>query len=343
MGKESRSTTGVGAVERERIKGALISWFEGHARDLPRRRTRDPWRVLVSEVMLQQIQVQRAVPFYERFLARFPTLEALADAPLAQAIRVWEDLGRYRRIVYLHKTARILIEEHDGRILSDPEDLQKLPGIGPYTAGAVACFAFERDAAFMDTNLRMVLRRYFFGLKAATSATEKEILQIAKEFVPSGRGWLWNQALMETGALVCTARRPRCEGCPLREGCRARMETTSAGWPKLERKVPAYRYENSNRYYRGRVLVELRRVSSSGGAGIVLRELGRRVRQDFEERDPYWLYAAVESLSKDRLATVSPGLEAAGAPEMVAKERASYRAGPEESQGPGLDDRVSLP
>ena len=189
----------VGVVTREQIQDALIRWFGDNARDLPWRRTRDPWRVLVSEVMLQQIQVRRAVPFYERFLARFPTIQALADAPLAEAIRVWEDLGRYRRVVYLHKTARIVMEEHHGRIPSDPEELLKLPGIGPYTAGAVACFAYERDAAFLDTNMHRVLHRYCFGLKDATTAANKELLSIARELVPPKRGWRWNQALMETG------------------------------------------------------------------------------------------------------------------------------------------------
>jgi A/G-specific adenine glycosylase len=129
---ENKNTAATVEVPRRiQVQEALISWFDKNARDLPWRHTRDPWRVLVSEVMLQQIQVQRAVPFYERFLARFPTIEALAHAPLAEAIRVWEDLGRYRRIVYLHKTARIVMQEHDGRIPSDPNELIKLPGIGP--------------------------------------------------------------------------------------------------------------------------------------------------------------------------------------------------------------------
>ncbi len=132
----------------EAVRGALISWFRENGRDLPWRRTRDPWSILVSEVMLQQIQVVRAIPFYERFLERFPTVEALAEAPIAEAIRVWGDLGRYRRVVSLHRTARILVEEHGGEIPSEPEVLVKLPGIGPYTAGAVACFAFERDVPF---------------------------------------------------------------------------------------------------------------------------------------------------------------------------------------------------
>jgi A/G-specific adenine glycosylase len=130
------------------VREELLSWFDENARDLPWRRTRDPWGILVSEVMLQQIQVKRAIPFYERFLARFPTVEALAEAPLSDAIRAWGDLGRYRRVVNLHRTARIVVDEHDGLIPSDPAVLLKLPGIGPYTAGAVACFAYERDVTF---------------------------------------------------------------------------------------------------------------------------------------------------------------------------------------------------
>jgi len=117
------------------VREALISWYDENARDLPWRRTRDPWRVLVSEVMLQQIQVKRAIPFYESFLARFPTPRKLADAPLAEAIKAWGDLGRYRRVVNLHRTARILVEEFGGEVPSDPEVLVKLPGIGPYNGG----------------------------------------------------------------------------------------------------------------------------------------------------------------------------------------------------------------
>jgi A/G-specific adenine glycosylase len=340
MSEEDSSKAIVGCLGQGQIQEALISWFEENGRDLPWRRTRDPWRVLVSEVMLQQIQVRRAVPFYERFLARFPTVDALAEAPLAEAIRVWHDLGRYRRVVYLHNAARIVMDEHDGSIPSEPAELLKLPGFGPYTAGAVACFAYERDAAFLDTNMRRVLHRLFFGLEAATSATGGDLLRMATELVPPGRGWRWNQALMETGALLCTARNPRCDECPLREGCRARAESASTGWPRLERKSPAYRYEDSNRYYRGRVLAELREISHAGGEGIELRVLGRRIKQDFDEQDSSWLHAAVESLCKDGLAKVSPGLGEGTAPGKVAEERAPYGVGPEK---PSLEQRVSLP
>jgi A/G-specific adenine glycosylase len=235
------------------------------------------------------------------------------------------------------------MEEHRGKIPHDPGELVKLPGVGPYTAGAVACFAYERDAAFLDTNMRRVLHRYFFGLKAATSATDKELLSIAAELVLPQRGWRWNQALMETGALICTARSPRCEACPLREGCRARDEAISAGWPKPERKTPVYRYEDSKRYYRGRVLSVLRRISRSDGGVITLRELGRQVKPDFDEGDPYWLYAAVESLCKDGLAKVPTGSEATNTPDFVAEEPAAYGAWPEESQSFALDQMISLP
>jgi A/G-specific adenine glycosylase len=132
----------------EAVRKALIPWFEENGRNLPWRKTRDPWRVLVSEVMLQQIQVKRTIPFYEAFLERFPTSRALAEAPLAEAIRVWGDLGRYKRVVNLHRTARILVEKFGGEVPSDPKVLVGLPGIGLYTAGAVACFAFEKDVGF---------------------------------------------------------------------------------------------------------------------------------------------------------------------------------------------------
>ncbi len=209
MPKKKHSTRkGKGRKKDKAVREALLSWFEENGRDLPWRRTRDPWRILVSEVMLQQIQVKRAIPFYERFLARFPTIGALAEAPLSDAIRVWGDLGRYRRVVNLHRTARTVVEEHDGKIPSDPDVLVKLPGIGPYTAGAVACFAYERDVPFFDTNMHRVLHRVFFGPDVpAATAKPKEVMDLAAGLVPPGRGWAWNQAVMEFGALRCTARR----------------------------------------------------------------------------------------------------------------------------------------
>ncbi len=326
------------------MREALLSWFDENARDLPWRRTRDPWSILVSEVMLQQIQVKRAIPFYERFLKRFPTVRALAEAPLSDAIRVWGDLGRYRRVVNLHRTARIVVEDHGGQIPSDPDALLKLPGIGPYTAGAVACFAYERDVPFYDTNMHRVLHRVFFGPDVpAATAKPKEVTDLAAGLVPPGRGWAWNQAVMEFGALRCTARRPACEGCPLHDHCKARpkIHKALAGLPRAERDASGPKYEDTNRYLRGRVLARLREEANPGG--LPLPELARLLRENATDVEPVRLKAVVESLERDGLARV---MNASERPEhrpadAVAEERAPYSTGPEQ-EGAG-EIRVSLP
>ena len=285
------------------MREALLSWFEENARDLPWRRTRDPWRILVSEVMLQQIQVKRAIPFYERFLGRFPTVEALAEAPLSDAIRVWGDLGRYRRVVNLHRTARIVVDEHDGRVPSDPEALLKLPGVGPYTAGAVACFAFGRDAHFLDTNIRRVLHRLFVGAEVPEpKAKEGELLGLAEAMVPRDRAWEWGQSVMELGALRCRARKPLCEACPVGELCAARP-TIAEALAALPRAAGAAQERGGpNIHHRGRALAVLREAPPEG---VALGELGKALREGFGEADLPWLRGVVESLRKDGLARVS--------------------------------------
>ena len=323
-----------GPRQIEAVREGLLAWFATHRRDLPWRRTRDPYAVLVSEVMLQQIQVVRAIPFYGAFLDRFPTIEALAAAPLAEVIRIWGDLGRYRRVVNLHRTAHLVVHEHGGRIPHDIETLRRLPGIGPYTAGAVACFAYEQDVAFVDTNMRRVLHRVFVGVDVPRPTLgEAEILRLAERAVPAGRGWDWNQALIEFGALHCTARRPDCRTCPIQVHCRAYPTLDAALTEQRQRGAPsppAYRYEESNRYYRGRVLAHLRNQSLMPGAedGIDLKALGAEVRVGFAETDVAWLYGVVESLAKDGLA--------------VAEERPVYDAGGATAE-PGVEVRVRLP
>jgi A/G-specific adenine glycosylase len=326
-----------GEAKKRAVREALISWYDENARDLPWRRTRDPWQVLVSEVMLQQIQVKRAIPFYESFLARFPSPRALADAPLAEAIRVWGDLGRYKRVVNLHRTARILIEEFGGEVPSDPEVLVKLPGIGPYTAGAVACFAFESDTTFVDTNARRVLHRLFFGADVPEPfATEIELLRLAETLVPRGRGWKWGQSVIEFGAIQCKARKPLCESCPLSDLCAARPTIWGALTSVPPTEKATYRYEGSNRYYRGRVLAILRETSQEN---VPLRELGGSLREDFGDEDLPWLHGVVESLEKDGLVKISP---TESWPQAIAEERAPYGNERPESL-PYTPTRVSLP
>ena len=210
----------------------LTAWFRRAGRDLPWRRTRDPYAVLVSEVMLQQTQVSRVLEYYPRFLAAYPTLADLARARPAAVREAWDGLGYYRRAANLRRLAQVVVKSHDGRLPETPGDLIALPGVGPYTAGAVACFAFERAAAAVDTNVARVLTRYF-GRRRPPAA----LRALAQALQPRrGRAaWTFNQALMELGALICTARAPRCAACPVRMDCRyalrasARQRTASRG------------------------------------------------------------------------------------------------------------------
>ena len=192
----------------------LLAWFRRAGRDLPWRRTRDPYRVLVSEFMLQQTQVSRVLQFYPRFLQRYPDLAALARAPARRVREAWDGLGYYRRAANLHRLAKQVVARGDGKLPSEPEELRRLPGIGPYTAGAVAAFAFERRVAAVDTNVRRVLRRVF-------SCRTAKVEETAQRLQPrnGNSAWAFNQALMELGALVCTARAPKCPECPVRKDC----------------------------------------------------------------------------------------------------------------------------
>lgn len=218
------------AERRRRFRAKLVRWFRRHGRDLPWRRTRDPYRVLVSEMMLQQTQVGRVVDYYARFLGQFPTLEALAAAPPARVREAWSGLGYYRRAANLHQLARVVVADHGGTIPADPDALRRLPGVGPYTAGAVASFAYERAAPAVDTNVARVLRRSFHP-RAAGVAGQRRLRDTAAGFVrrsgPSA--WTFNQALMELGALVCTARVARCGACPVRRECATGMRDRGAG------------------------------------------------------------------------------------------------------------------
>ena len=209
------------AARDARFRARLVRWFRRHGRDLPWRRTRDPYRVLVSEVMLQQTPVGRVVEFYPRFLERFPTLEALSAAPPRRVREAWDGLGYYRRAANLHRLARQVVAEGGGTIPSDPAELVRLPGVGAYTAGAVASFAYERAVPAVDTNVARVLQRAFHP-RAAGAAGERLLRQTAARFLrrPGAPAWNFNQALMELGALVCTARVARCGGCPVRRECR---------------------------------------------------------------------------------------------------------------------------
>ena len=197
----------------------LLAWWAGAARDLPWRRTRDPYRVLVSEFMLQQTQVSRVAEYYPRFLERFPDLETLARARPRAVREAWDGLGYYARASNLHALARVVSNEHDGTLPDHPEELIKLPGVGRYTAGAVATFAYEKPVPAVDTNVARVLRRAFGNVERGMR--NAELWRLASMLVPKNgkRAWKFNQAVMELGALICVARKPRCPECPVRPVC----------------------------------------------------------------------------------------------------------------------------
>jgi A/G-specific adenine glycosylase len=203
-----------------RFQRRLLAWWARHRRDLPWRRTRDPYRVLVSEVMLQQTQVQRVVPKYREFLRHYPTLADLAAAHVADVRRLWYPLGYNARPVRLHRIACEAMARYGGRLPDTREALEALPGVGRYTAGAVLAFAYGRDEPVLDTNVSRVLGRVFLGpRRPARRRRRRALWDLAAAVLPPGRAWEFNQALMDFGATWCTARAPRCGVCPMRRFC----------------------------------------------------------------------------------------------------------------------------
>ncbi|TMQ73850.1 MAG: A/G-specific adenine glycosylase [Candidatus Eisenbacteria bacterium] len=204
------------------LQRRLLAWYDAHRRDLPWRRTRDPYPVWLSEVMLQQTQVATARPYYDAFLVRFPTLAALARAKPAEVLDAWAGLGYYRRARHLHEAAQTVMREHAGRVPDDPEAFGRLPGVGRYTRGAVLSICFDRPLPVLDGNVARVLAR-LFAVPAAIRDPRgaRRLWALADVLVPMRRPGDWNQAVMELGATLCTPRAPACGRCPLRKSCRA--------------------------------------------------------------------------------------------------------------------------
>jgi A/G-specific adenine glycosylase len=234
------------------IQSAVLAWFAANGRDLPWRRTRDPYAILIAEAMLQQTQVDRVVPRWYRFLERFPTFEALAAVPAGDVIREWSGLGYNNRAVRLHTIARQVVQEHGGRMPRAADDLRRLPGVGPYTSAAIRCFAYEEPVGLVDTNHRRVLGRLFVGPDGGKGAApDFEVL--AERALPKAQPWAWNQALMDLGATVCTAKAPACERCPVARWCPSRLGPGVREAPASYVVGRQGRFEGSNRWYRGRI------------------------------------------------------------------------------------------
>ena len=248
------------------LAAPILGWYRGHARDLPWRRPDAPaWAVLVSEIMLQQTPVARVLPAYQAWLARWPGPADLAAAAPADALRQWGRLGYPRRALRLHAAATQIVTRHGGRVPDQLADLLELPGVGDYTAAAVACFAYGQSHPVLDTNVRRVLARLVSGQQWPPRSTSAAEVALARQLLPAGAAApTWSVAVMELGALVCTAARPRCEACPVAGHCAWRR----LGSPAAEAPPGQQRYQGSDRQCRGRLLAVLRDadgpVSASG-------------------------------------------------------------------------------
>ena len=203
---------------RRSFQRRVLGWYAAYGRDLPWRRTRDPYAILVSEILSHQTQISRVVPVYERVLRRYPTVQAMARAPLGEIKAITDPLGYKIRGRWLHGVALQVADRFAGAFPDTLEALRRLPGVGRYTAGAVMNFAHRRDAPLLDTNVARLLRRHF-GVSATARARSAELWRLAADVIPKGRGYLINQGLMDLGALVCRSRAPRCDSCPLRRSC----------------------------------------------------------------------------------------------------------------------------
>lgn len=242
---------------RQNEASSVFDWFDANGRDLPWRDSRDPWEILVAEVMLQQTQVGRVIEKWPEFLAKFPNPKACAGSPTGAVIEAWAGLGFNRRAVSIHAAATVIVDFHEGRVPDGLAELLALPGVGQYTARAIRAFAFEFDDAVVDTNVaRIVARRNGKSMKPAHAQAA------ADAALPTGHGWLWNQAMLDIGATLCVARQPKCyQGCPLRGNCRwfesglagPDPAVGSAGVSKKQS-----RFDGSDRQGRGRLVDALR-------------------------------------------------------------------------------------
>jgi A/G-specific adenine glycosylase len=287
------------------LQAAVLQWYAKSGRDLPWRRTRDPYAILVSEVMLQQTQVDRVLPKYRAFLERFPTLAALASAPPGEVIRAWQGLGYNRRAVRLQEAARAACRREDGALPDTLAGLMALEGIGRYTAAAVACFAFGRPEPVLDTNARRVLGRVALGPEGPL-AKPALLWRLAEEALPPEAAYAWNQALMDLGARICQESRPACLICPARSWCRS---AGRLGPSVRERRVPystgsTRRFVGSTRYFRGRIVDCLRALPP--GQSVWPAALGALVKDGYAPADEAWLEGLLGPLQRDGLLTRRP-------------------------------------
>jgi len=290
------------------LRRALLAWYRRHKRDLPWRRTRDPYAIWLSEMMLQQTRVETVIPYYARFLERFPTVGALASADIDDVTQLWSGLGYYSRARSLHAAALQIVREHEGALPSEVEELRELPGVGRYTAGAIASIAFDRPAPIVDGNVARVLARVLdLRGDVTTPPVQKRLWEEAEALARGPTPGDLNQALMELGALVCTPRAPKCLVCPVREMCRGLAAGDPESLPVKAKKAAPRRIEAACAVItRGTKLLAVRRPPE-GLLGGLWDLPGGELAKGEPARD------AIERALKEKLGLESSGLAALGA------------------------------
>jgi A/G-specific adenine glycosylase len=221
------------------IQKRLLHWFEQNGRDLPWRKTRDPYAIWISEIMLQQTQVATVIPYYQRFLKSFPTVHRLAKSDLSRVLKIWEGLGYYSRARNLHRASKIILNHFKGKIPDHLTDLLNLPGVGKYTAGAILSIAYNKEAPILDGNVKRVLSR-LFAISKDPKKTEGLLWKISESLIPKGRPNAFNQALMDLGSMICTPKEPQCSRCPFSHFCKGKASGNPERYPfrGVKKKIP---------------------------------------------------------------------------------------------------------
>lgn len=291
------------------FSNTLLAWYKENKRDLPwRNKEVTPYQVLVSEIMLQQTQVDRVIVKYHEFLSLFPTIRLLANASSSQVILAWSGLGYNRRALMLHKFAQVVIEKYNGIIPSTYDELLELPGIGPYAAGSVTAFAYNKEVPAIDVNVRRVFMRFFSGKDQGLpmkSIQEKELFTLVKKSIPLGKSSDFHNALMDFASSVCTRKSPVCSNCVMKDNCLffPKIETNGKdAFFVMEKKEEKGMKENGkhipNRIFRGRI-VEFARKNN--GNEISLFEFGSLMKKDYSNSDQKWIIKLSDKLEKDGL------------------------------------------
>jgi len=248
-------------VQKEKIQKQLLQWFKKNGRDLPWRKTRDPYAIWVSEIMLQQTQVSTVIPYYQKFLKAFPTIRYLAKADLSKVLKAWEGLGYYSRARNLHRTSRLVLNHFHGEIPDNLKDLRGLPGIGKYTAGAILSIAYNKETPILDGNVKRVLSRLFtISGNPVRGKTQDLLWHLSESLIPKGFASSFNQGLMDLGAMVCIPKDPQCLRCPLDRLCKGKASGDPEKYPSriVKKKIPHIEAIGAVLHRDGKVLLNQR-------------------------------------------------------------------------------------